>query len=148
MSFERAREAFRKGEFHAAISLLSDALERDPGQVSGHLLLARAFLEGGQPSTAFQVCKSLLLHPEIRLRAPLPREEMDGLLIDVLLAWATAIEKADFPKDEMDPFGKAVVVYAEAYPGRRAADLKGLTEGLREGRYVTAMTADVIRGRP
>jgi len=137
MSFERAQAAFRKGAFDDALGLLTKVVRDDPGHVDAHLLLGRCFLEGGQFSTAFQVCKALILHPEIRLHVPLPREELDDLMVDTLLRWGTSFENAGFPKSELEPFGKAVAVYAD-YPGRRSADMRDLLEGLRQGRFVSA----------
>jgi hypothetical protein len=144
MSFERATEAFRKGAFGDAIASLTDVVRDAPARVDAHLLLARCFLAGGQHSTAFQVRKALILSPEIRRHAPLPADEMSDLLADTLLGWAEAIEKGDFPKGDVETFGRAVEVCA-ALPGSRPTALKDLLEGLRQRRYVAAMLSDAVR---
>lgn len=144
MSFEAAREAFRRGDVQGALPLLTAELESRPENVAAHLLLARAFLAGGQHGTVFQLLRSLVRRPELRAHAPLPSDELDALLIELFLAWGRSIEDAAFPGGELEIFGQAAGFY-RGLPGRRSADIQALLDGLSRGRAITSVIADALR---
>lgn len=142
--FDDARDAHRRGAFTEAIPLLTRALQRDPARVEGHLLLARCFRENGQVSTAYQILKSLVLQPDLRLNAPLPRAEADEIFVETLKHWAWNIERAGFPRAGLDDFDRALGVY-EKLPGARAAEMRGLRDDLRLKRPVIPGLGDLFR---
>jgi hypothetical protein len=141
---DRARDAYRRGAYAEAIPLLTRALQRDPSEIAAHLLLARCFRENGQVSTACQLLKTLVLHPEIRMKVPLPPGEVDEIFVETLKHWAWDIEKAGFRREDLEAFDRALRVY-EKVPGARATEMRGLRDDLRLKRPVIPGLGDLFR---
>lgn len=89
-----------------------------------------------------------VLHPEIRAHAPLPMHEVDALIVEALVAWASRIEATDFPDAELSLFRTAVDFYGgDGFRGRRTVEVVGLEEGLRRKLPVTATFAGLLGDR-
>ncbi|MDP3235292.1 MAG: CDC27 family protein [Myxococcales bacterium] len=146
--FSQAQAAFERDDLNSALTLLMQEAEANPTNVAAHLLTGRCFVKAGRYPQAFQVFSALVLHPEIRGHADLPRDEVDACFVETLLGWASRIEATGFPDAELGLFHTAVAFYeGDAFRGRRTIEIVGLDEGLRRKMPVTETFAGLIADR-
>ncbi len=143
--FRLGKEAFENGDLNTALSHLATETKANPTNIAAHLLIGSSFVKAGHYLQAFQVWSALILHPEVRGNAELPKEELDALMVATLLGWGVAIEASGFADKELELFQKAVDFYgSERFRGRHTVALVGLDEGLRRKLAVTETFAGII----
>lgn len=146
--FTKAQAAFDRDDLNSALTLLMKEAEANPTNVEAHLLTGRCFMKGGRFPQALQVYSALVLHPEIRGHADLPKDELDARFVEALVAWASRIEGDGFPDAELELFHTAVAFYeGDAFRGRRTIEIIGLDEGLSRKMPVTDTFASLIADR-
>ncbi len=144
-AFFLGKAAFENGDLSIALSHLAAETKVNPRNIAAHLLIGSSFVKAGHYLQAFQVWSALILHPEVRSNEPLPKDEVDTLMVATLLGWGVSIEAAGFLENDLALFRKAVDFYGgEAFRGRHTVELVGLDEGLHRKLAVSETFAGII----
>ncbi len=146
-AYRLAKVAFEAGDINQALTLLMKERDANPQNVAAQLLVGQCFVKADKFPQAFQVYSALVMHPEIRGHADLPRDSIDSLMVEALVGWAIQIEQAGFPPPSLEVFTKVATFYGDPFGGRRTVDIMGLDVGLQRRMSVAELWSDVIKER-